>query len=111
MPPFLLHLPDGRRVQVTVASTWGARLAGLLGRDRLAADTGLLLRPCAAIHTCGMAFTIDAVFCAANGTVLAVRTLAPWRLARAPRGTGQVLELAAGAAAGLTPGQRLALPG
>jgi uncharacterized membrane protein (UPF0127 family) len=58
-----------------------------------------------------MAFVIDAVFCAADGTVLAVRTLPPWRLARAPRDTVQVLELAAGVAAGLTPGQRLALPG
>lgn len=102
---------DGRVVaaRVRLAGTPWARLRGLLGR-RLAADEGLWLTPCNAIHTCFLRHPIDAVFLARDGQVLAVETVAPWRMRVVP-GARQVLELPPGAAVrcGLRPGGRLRL--
>ena len=74
------------------------RVRGLLGRRRLDADEGLLLRPASSIHTLFMRFSIDAVFLDRD---LVVRKVAngvkPWRLVFAPRARS-VLELAAGEA-------------
>jgi uncharacterized membrane protein (UPF0127 family) len=56
-----------------------------------------------------MRFPIDAVFCDAELRVLGVeRGLRPWRTA-GRRGAKVVVELAAGAAAGVEPGDRLVL--
>ena len=49
-------------VLVEVAQTSVERMVGLLGRDGLSDDAGLLLRPCGAVHTFGMRFAIDVVF-------------------------------------------------
>ena len=72
------------------------RLKGLLGRDDLAPEEGLLLRPAAAIHTCFMRFPIDAVFLDRDLRVLHVaRALKPWRGACRRRARA-VLELRSG---------------
>ena len=84
--------------RVTVARTPWRRALGLLGRRALAAGEGLWLEPCAAVHTWGMRFAIDAVFLDAGGTVMRVVTLSPWRMVWTP-GARSVLELSAGAAA------------
>lgn len=87
-----------------------ARMKGLLGRRELPPGEGILLRPAGSIHTAFMRFPIDAVFLAADGTVLKVeRELPAWRTA-ATRGAKAVLELAAGESArrGLAVGDRLA---
>lgn len=109
----LISAPGGgAAVRAQVADTWPARLAGLLPRDRLADGEGLLLRPCCSVHTLGMSFPIDILFLNEQGMVMAVTAAArPWRLCPAPRGTAQVLELAAGAAGrrGWAPGTRLHL--
>jgi uncharacterized membrane protein (UPF0127 family) len=56
-----------------------------------------------------MRFAIDAVFCDSDLRVLkVVRELKPWRTAGA-RGGKVVIELASGAAAGITEGDRLVL--
>jgi uncharacterized membrane protein (UPF0127 family) len=56
-----------------------------------------------------MRFPIDAVFLDRDLVVLkVVENLAPWRMA-AQRGAKAVLELPAGAASGLRPGDRLVL--
>jgi uncharacterized membrane protein (UPF0127 family) len=86
-----------------------ARLRGLLGRASLAADEGMLFRPAGSIHMFFMRFPIDAVFCDGDLVVLdVVRDLKPWKTA-GKRGAKVVIELAAGAAAGVKPGDRLAL--
>ena len=73
-----------------------SRMKGLLGRRELPPGQGILLRPAASIHTAFMRFPIDAVFLAADGTVLDVRRALPaWRVA-ASRGAKAVLELPAG---------------
>jgi uncharacterized protein len=104
---------DGRTVcrRCSVATSPVGRTRGLLGREGLAHNEGMLLRPARAVHTWFMRFPIDIVFLAKDGTVLAVREhVRPWRTAAA-RGARSVLELAAGECArrGIAAGDRLAL--
>jgi uncharacterized protein len=111
---FRLETGDGRTVceRCARAESPLERMRGLLGRSSLAPDEGILLRPAGSVHTAFMRFPIDVVFVDRDGEVLRVaEALPPWRAASA-RGAKAVVELAAGAAAaaGLTAGQRLALP-
>jgi hypothetical protein len=95
-----------------VADTADTRRRGLLGRDGLAPGTGLLIRPCGAIHTWFMRFPIDAVFLRRDGTVTRVRVrIGPFRLAWGGWRADDTLELPAGAAAaaGIEPGDRLVI--
>jgi uncharacterized membrane protein (UPF0127 family) len=90
------------------ANPW-TRMRGLLGRSHLADDEGMLFRPAGSIHMMFMRFPIDAVFCDRDLVVLGVeRDLKPWRTAKR-KGAKVVVELAAGAAAGIEPGDRLVL--
>ena len=85
------------------------RLRGLMGRASLPPDEGVVFRGTGEIHMFFMRFAIDAVFCDRELRVLKVaRGLKPWRLAAA-RGASVVIELAAGAADGVEPGDQLAL--
>ena len=86
-----------------------SRMRGLLGRASLASDEGLLLRPAGSIHMFFMRFAIDAVFCTRELEVIdVVQGVRPWRIA-GRRGAKVVIEVAEGAAAGIHPGDRLAL--
>jgi uncharacterized membrane protein (UPF0127 family) len=86
-----------------------ARMRGLLGRSGLEPGQGMLFRPAGSIHMFFMRFAIDAVFCDAELRVIDVeRDLQPWKTARR-RGARVVVELDAGAAASLEPGDRLEL--
>ena len=86
-------------LEVDVAATRATRRRGLLGRDRLGANEGLLLTPCKAVHTVGMRFPIDVIFIDRDGrAVRIVPALAPWRIAMSARAKA-VIELAAGTAA------------
>jgi uncharacterized membrane protein (UPF0127 family) len=115
LPQQLLDADDGRVVvpRLMIARLGGvAAVRGLLGRDGLPDDAGLLLRdPLGCIHTIGMRFAIDIVFLS---RALEVRTIAedvpPGRIAWRPGSLAQV-ELAAGRAAalGLARGRRLAV--
>ncbi len=86
-----------------------SRLAGLLALPRLQSGQGLLLVPCASVHTAFMRYAIDVVFLDRAGVVRKiVPHLQPWRMA-ACAGAHQTLELAAGQASALAlaPGQPL----
>jgi uncharacterized protein len=86
-----------------------SRMRGLLGRSGLAPDEGMLFRPAGSIHMFFMRFVIDAVFCDRDLVVLkVVPSLRPWRMA-SHRGAKVVIELGEGAAAGVRPGDQLAL--
>jgi hypothetical protein len=86
-----------------------SRLRGLLGRSSLAPGEAMLFRPAGSIHMFFMRFTIDAVFCDRGLVVLdVVPSLRPWRMA-SRRGAKVVIELGEGAAAGVRPGDQLAL--
>lgn len=86
------------------ANPWH-RARGLLGREPLAPDAaeGMLIEPCAGVHTFWMGYALDLVFLDATGRVLGVcGNLAPWR-ARTHRGAHKTLELRAGSLAVLRP--------
>jgi uncharacterized membrane protein (UPF0127 family) len=85
------------------------RLRGLLGRPALQQHEGLLLTPCAQVHTFGMRSLLDVVFLDPCGQVLkCVKGLAPNRIA-GQSGARHTLELAAGSIERqqLTEGDRL----
>jgi uncharacterized membrane protein (UPF0127 family) len=95
-------------LRVRHANTFVRRLAGLLFLAPLQGGEGLLLVPCASVHTAFMRYAIDVVFLDRAGVIQkVVPTLKPWRVA-ACAGAYQTLELAAGRAAALrmSPGQR-----
>ncbi|MER2555127.1 MAG: DUF192 domain-containing protein [Thauera sp.] len=88
-------------MHIRSARSFPQRALGLLGLSALPADEGLLIRPCASIHTFGMRFAIDVLFVDRNGIVLAAHAdVGPWRMLRC-RGATAVLELAAGGARAL----------
>ncbi len=95
-----------------LADSFLARARGLLGRSDLAPGEGLVIRPCNAVHTLGMAFAIDVVYLDAASRVLrVVGNLRPWRLGPVVRGSRVVVELPAGtvAATGTRPGDVIEL--
>ncbi len=76
-----------------IATTRSERRRGLLGRDRV---DGVLVLPVRSVHTFGMRIPIDVAFCDANGHVLRVSTLPPWRVATSWKAQ-KVVEAASGA--------------
>jgi len=97
--------------RIEIADRALPRMRGLLGRDGLADDEGMLLRPAGSIHTFFMRFPIDAVWLDRDLRVVGVtHDVAPWRTV-AQRGARAVLELPAGEAAalGLETGESLFL--
>jgi uncharacterized membrane protein (UPF0127 family) len=83
------------------ADSFFSRLAGLLFSPPLQPGQGLLLVPCASVHTAFMRTPIDIVFLDRAGRIRRiVPRLAPWRAATSV-GAYQTLELAAGEAARL----------
>jgi uncharacterized protein len=92
-----------------LADTPLKRMRGLLGRSGLEPGEGMLFRPAGSIHMMFMRFPIDAVFCDPDLVVVGIeRDLKPWQTARR-KGAKVVVELAAGAAAGVDVGDRLVL--
>ena len=66
--------------RIAIADTSLTRLIGLVGRRRLDAGCGLLIRPSSGIHTFGMLFPIDVVALNKNLQVLKLwHRLAPFR--------------------------------
>ena len=99
------------RLAIRLADGFFSRLRGLLFAPALQPGEGLLIRPCAAVHTAFMRYPIDIVFLDRAGKIRRiVPRLAPWRSA-ASGGAYQTLELAAGEATrlGFTAGQSLDL--
>jgi uncharacterized membrane protein (UPF0127 family) len=94
-----------------VASTSAARRRGLLGRDGI--EGALLLRPARSVHTLGMRFAIDVAHLDAEGTVVRVATMKPWRLGAYVHSARSVVEAEAGSFArwGVTLGDVLEVKG
>lgn len=86
--------------RVEIASTFGQRLRGLMGRREMPTGSAMLLYPCKAVHTCFMRFAIDVIFLDREGRVLEiVHNLLPFRLAGPVKKCRLVVELPAGEAA------------
>lgn len=93
--------------RIALADGWWLRARGLLGRGGLAGGEGMLLRPCRAVHTIGMAFPLDIVFLDRAGNAVALYSrLAPNRRTGWHRAAVEALELPAGTldATGTAPG-------
>jgi uncharacterized membrane protein (UPF0127 family) len=59
-----------------------SRKRGLLGRTHLEPESALIIAPCWSVHTFFMRFTIDVIFVARQGGIVALRPrVRPWRLA------------------------------
>lgn len=83
---------------VTRAATLPERMRGLLGRPPLRPGEALVIEPAAQVHTFGMRYSIDVLFCKPDGTVLhVVRALRPHRMTRWVRGAKIAIELPPGA--------------
>jgi uncharacterized membrane protein (UPF0127 family) len=96
-------------LRVRIADHFVARALGLLVGAPLDLAEGLMIAPCASIHTIGMRYPIDVVFIDREARVLRVcAEVRAGRMRFAPSARG-VLELRAGIAAqqGLVPGVRL----
>jgi uncharacterized membrane protein (UPF0127 family) len=94
--------------RVTLAASPLRRMRGLLGRPPLTAGEGLLIEPCQAVHTLGMAYPIDVVHLDRNDIVVRVlHELPPRRLGPIVWRSHRVLELPPGKAAGISEGDRL----
>lgn len=118
MRPLSIRLEHG---PVLAQRAWATentfeRVQGWLKRDSIGPGEGLLICPCASIHTLGMRFAIDVAFLDRRGRILKmVPDVGPARLIWGPwRGmllpfAVQVLELPAGslAAAGASVGHGL----
>ena len=86
---------------ISVASTWRARMIGLLGHHTLEDGEALFLPGCRSIHTWGMHFAIDALFVNHAWCVVAMRKgLRPWRIVSPVWRAWGVVELRAGALEG-----------
>ncbi len=89
-------LAEGR-LRLLAVRRWQGRMRGLLGRVAPGPRTGILLMPCAAVHTFGMRYAIDVAFIGRGGQVVAFRrALGPWRVALCLRAVA-VVEMRAGA--------------
>lgn len=83
--------------KLEIADSMSKRLIGLLGREELAADTGLLIYDCNNIHTFFMKFAIDLVFL--NDKMEVTKTVArvkPGRLVFSMLKSTHVVELSEG---------------
>jgi uncharacterized membrane protein (UPF0127 family) len=90
--------PGALSLPLEIATSYRARTKGLLGRD--AVDGAMLLSPANSVHTFRMRIPIDVAYLDRGLTVLAVRTMRPWRLGLPRLRARHVLEAEAGAMAG-----------
>jgi len=85
--------------RASLASSYWARLWGLMFRRGVAEGGGILLTKSTSIHSCFMFFRFDAVFLDNDGRVTkVVRAMRPWWLAFGGKGGKHTLELPAGVA-------------
>lgn len=89
---------DGRVVVANAhRTTWfWERMRGLLGTRSLPVGTGLLIDPCAAVHTIGMRYSLDLIFLDRHGVVVRVcRNVQPGRFSVGDMHARMTLEVAA----------------
>jgi uncharacterized membrane protein (UPF0127 family) len=83
--------------RIAIADTSLTRLIGLVGKRRLDAGCGLLIKPSSGIHTFGMLFSIDVVALSKSLRVLRLwHSVAPCRITSISLKTYCMLELPAG---------------
>ncbi len=110
---FLVRAEDGVRLARVLSrprSLSPANARGLLGRDSLPAGSAFVVRdPFGAIHSFGMRFPFDAIFCDREGAVLRIEPAVGRRRIVRQRGARMIVEVAAGESSrlGIRLGDRL----
>jgi uncharacterized membrane protein (UPF0127 family) len=89
---------------VKKADTFMSRLIGLLNKNSIGFDEGLLLIRCTSIHCFFMKFTIDVVYLSKDMEVLYIETVKPWKIGKIVKNCAHVLELHEGAAKNISVG-------
>lgn len=83
--------------QIGLANGFLTRLVGLIGKTKLNAGCGILIKPSSGVHTFGMLFPIDVVALDRKLQVVGLwHRLRPFRLTRISFRTHSVLELGPG---------------
>jgi uncharacterized protein len=103
-PLRLVHPRSGRVLaeRLEVPRTFVGRGLGLMFRRGLGAGEGMWITPCSGIHMFGMRFAIDAVFLDRRLRIVRLyEGLRPWRVVPLVLRAHSVVELPAGATAGL----------
>ena len=84
---------------VEIASSFWARLKGLIGRPGLPEGSALAIRPCNSVHSCFLTVGLDVGHLDAEGRVVHVlHDLRPWRFGPLVWNSAWVVELPAGTA-------------
>lgn len=91
------------------ARTTLERSKGLLGKPKLQPGQALVFERGRQVHTFGMRYPIDVVFCDRAWTIVHVARMRPMRVGRWVRKARYVIELPNGAAADLNVGDRLSV--
>lgn len=93
--------------RLVFARSAAGRIRGLIGTESFQAGTGLVLKT-RQVHTFGMRYAIDVVFCSGDWRVLhVVRDMPPRRISRVVIRARYVVELPAKAARPIDVGDRL----
>lgn len=91
------------------ASSFYARLKGLMFIDQMQDMDGLMLDPCRSIHNCFVRFPIDVIFInKKNEVVKVIKNFKPWRFSWIYFNAQKTLELPAGTLGDdINPGDKL----
>jgi uncharacterized membrane protein (UPF0127 family) len=97
--------------RVTLATTFRARRRGVLGRPPLGLNEAFVIEPCRQVHSFGVPYLLDVVFCDRELKVLHLETLEPERKSLRVRRARSCVELLGGRASecGIEPGISLEL--
>jgi len=83
--------------EAELAESFWKRLLGLLKRNSLEPGKGMVIRPCRAVHTLGMAFSIDVGFVDEKGCLcLLLEKMKPGRFSPTVKEASYVIEAPAG---------------
>lgn len=93
---------------VVIADRFFSRLKGLMGKNTIEDEEGLLIRPCNSIHTFFMKFNLDIAFIDNNFMVLEIyRDLAPNKLSKIYKKSKFVIESKTGSLYKLKKGEQI----
>ncbi|KUO50526.1 MAG: hypothetical protein APF76_07715 [Desulfitibacter sp. BRH_c19] len=79
--------------EVEIADSFFLRLKGLLGKSSLPHGKGIIIKPCKAVHTMAMSFTIDVAFVDKNNYIChIIDSMLPYKFSPTIRKADYVIE-------------------
>ena len=95
-----------------VTASFFERFRGLMFRQSIPDNYGLLIRPCNQIHMMNMKFPLDVIYLSGDGTVLHIdENIHPWKIGKTVKKAVGVVEVNAGTCArlGVETGDKLTI--